>query len=57
MKRFNCGDVVPGCETTFVGADESDILVAVGRHAHDDHGLTEVPDELVAQVQAAISDL
>lgn len=57
MKRFNCGDVVPGCETTFVAADEGEILVAVGQHAHDDPGLTEVPDELVAQVRAAISEL
>jgi predicted small metal-binding protein len=54
MKRFNCGDVVPGCDATFAAADEQQILVSVGAHARDDHGLTEVGDDLVAAVRAAI---
>lgn len=53
MKTFRCGDVVPGCTRAFTGTDE-DILRQVAKHAADDHGLTEVPAELVAQVQAAM---
>ncbi|WP_336922201.1 DUF1059 domain-containing protein [Aquipuribacter sp. SD81] len=55
MKRFRCGDVVPGCSATFVGG-EDDILVGVGEHAVRDHGLVEVPAELVLAVRGALVD-
>ena len=55
MKRFRCGDVVPGCTATFHGtADE--VLGAVAAHARHDHGLTSVPDGMVEQVRAAMLD-
>jgi predicted small metal-binding protein len=53
VKKFRCGDVVAGCTATFQG-DERAILTAVTRHAREDHGLTELPDRLVAQVRAAM---
>lgn len=53
MKAFRCGDVVPGCARSFSGT-EDEILAAVAQHAQHDHGLSEIPDELVAQVRAAI---
>lgn len=53
MKQFACGDVVPGCTRTFRGTD-SEILSAVAGHASADHGLTSVPDALVAQVRASM---
>lgn len=53
MKRFRCGDVVPSCPATFHGS-EDEILAAVGLHAREDHGLTEVGPELVGQVRAAM---
>lgn len=53
MKRFRCGDVVPGCTRSFDGSEES-ILASVARHARADHGLTEVPAELVVAVRAAM---
>lgn len=53
MKQFSCGDVVPGCSRTFRGS-EQDILTAVAAHAHDDHGLSSLPDSLVRQVQENI---
>jgi predicted small metal-binding protein len=54
MKEFACGSVVPGCSAVFVGADEGSILSQVATHAHRDHGLTAVPDELVAEVRRNI---
>jgi predicted small metal-binding protein len=51
MKQFSCGDVVPGCRRTFRGANDDAILTAVAAHAHDDHGLTEIPDALVVEVR------
>jgi predicted small metal-binding protein len=53
MKSFRCGDVVPGCTRSFTGSD-ADILSQVAAHARADHGLTEIPDELVVQVRNAM---
>jgi predicted small metal-binding protein len=54
MKAFACGDVVPGCTTTFTGPDDDAVLTQVAAHATADHGLGTVPPELVEQVRAAI---
>jgi predicted small metal-binding protein len=51
MKRFRCGDVVPGCDAEFTG-HEDDILAAVGAHAQAVHGMTEVSPELVLTVRS-----
>lgn len=54
MKKFACGDVVPGCAATFEAATEDGILAAVGRHAADEHDMETVPDEVVAVVREKI---
>jgi predicted small metal-binding protein len=54
MKSFSCGSVVPGCTATFDAETDDGILEQVARHAHADHGLAEVPAELVAQVRSNI---
>lgn len=54
MKQFACGDVVPGCQRVFRGSEEQ-ILNEVAGHARDDHGLTTIPDSLVAQVRSQIT--
>lgn len=54
MKAFRCGDVVPGCARTFSGT-EDDILAQVAQHAQHDHGLSDIPDALVAQVREAMT--
>jgi predicted small metal-binding protein len=46
--------VVPGCTAAFVGETEEDILEQVARHAREEHGLTEIPEELVEQVLAKL---
>lgn len=54
MKRFACGDVVPGCTAVFTGETDNDVLSAVAAHAHADHGMASVPDSLVEQVRSHI---
>jgi predicted small metal-binding protein len=54
MKKFSCGDVVPGCRRAFTASSEQDILAAVAQHAHDDHGMTDIPASLVEQVRGLI---
>lgn len=51
MKQFACGDVVPGCGRTFRGTEEQ-ILGEVAAHAAADHGMTAVPDSVLARVIA-----
>lgn len=56
MKKFSCGDVVPGCTASFTGKDEGEILAQVAKHAAADHGMTDVPPEVVEQVRSKIGD-
>jgi predicted small metal-binding protein len=54
MKSFACGAVVPGCTATFTAETEDVLLGQVATHAREDHGMQEVPAELVAQVREKI---
>jgi len=54
MKRFSCGDVVPGCQAQWTAEDDDALLALVAVHARDDHGMDEVPAELVDQVRSHI---
>lgn len=54
MKRFACGDVVPGCDASFVAPTEQRVLEQVAVHAQRDHGIDEVSPELADAVTAAI---
>lgn len=54
MKQFCCGDVVAGCKAIFRGDSDEAILGQVAAHARLDHGMTEIPEGLVAQVKSLI---
>jgi len=54
MKEFSCGDVVPGCTAAFRGVDDESLLSQVAKHAQKDHGLKELPPELIEQVRRKI---
>ena len=56
MKKFECGTVVAGCDGVVTGETEDDVLRAAGEHAASAHGMTELSDEVVAQVRAGITD-
>ncbi|MFY0407692.1 DUF1059 domain-containing protein [Solicola sp. PLA-1-18] len=56
MKKFRCGDVVPGCTARFTGT-EDEILTQVAHHAARDHGLSVVPDHVVTAVRGAMQPL
>lgn len=56
MKQFACANVVDGCDGVVTGETEEEVLVAVGQHAADAHGITEIPDELAQQVRAGITE-
>ncbi|MGI9603934.1 MAG: DUF1059 domain-containing protein [Acidimicrobiales bacterium] len=56
MKSFACGNVVDGCEGVVTGETEQEVMQAAAAHAAEAHGLTELPDEVVAAVRAGITD-
>lgn len=57
MKEFCCGDVVPGCTAVFHGANEQELFSKIGVHAHRDHGIREVSDDLIAKIRTLIRDV
>jgi predicted small metal-binding protein len=55
MKKFACGDVVAGCDGVVTGETDDDVLAAAAAHAASAHGMTDVPDEVVAAIRAGIT--
>ena len=56
MKKFECAQVIPGCDGVVTGDTVDDVLAAAAQHAADAHGMTEVPDEVVTAIRSGISD-
>lgn len=56
MKKFACATVVDGCDGVVTGATDDEVLAQAAQHAADAHGMTELPDEVVAAVRAGITD-
>ena len=57
MKQFNCGDVVPGCKWVTRREDEEDLLVEISSHAHDAHGMDEIPPEVADIIRNVITEV
>ena len=55
-KVLRCRDVGVDCDFEAHGATESEVLGKAAEHAAKDHGLTDIPPELVDKVRAAIHD-
>jgi predicted small metal-binding protein len=57
MKQFICGDVVPGCQFVTRAEDEDTIFEEIHTHAREEHGMDEVPPEVVSAIQGAITEV
>ena len=55
-KVMKCRDVGVDCDFEARGATEEDILKQAAEHAKKDHGMAEIPPNLLAKVKAAIRD-
>lgn len=51
---LSCGDVIPGCAVVLEGATEDELMASVASHAKHDHGITDIGDDVMAAVRAAI---
>ena len=56
MKEFRCGVLVPGCYATFQGESDDGILRQVFVHAREEHGMDQVPPDVVNEIRAEISE-
>jgi predicted small metal-binding protein len=56
VKEFRCGELVPGCDATFAAESEDEILQDIAAHARDEHGMDQVPPEIVDRIVASISE-
>lgn len=56
MKKFECATVVDGCDGVVTGETEDDVLRAAAQHAESAHGMATLPESVVAQVRAGITD-
>jgi MEDS: MEthanogen/methylotroph, DcmR Sensory domain/Protein of unknown function (DUF1059) len=52
LKRFACGDVIPGCGGVFTGAGDQSVLDQVLAHVAADHGLVRPPLPFIELVMA-----
>lgn len=54
MKKFECNTVVAGCDGVVTGETDDDVLAAAAEHAAQAHGMSDVPDEVVAAIRSGI---
>lgn len=56
MKVLRCGDLMPGCDAVFEGADVAEVMAKATEHCRGDHKLRIIPEEFVARMQFTILD-
>ncbi len=56
MKAFVCGALVPGCDAAFEADTEEELLDQIAAHARDEHGMHEVPPEILDTIRATITE-
>lgn len=57
MRQFSCSSVVSECDAQFTGESDDEVLGQVADHAADVHGMTEIPPDVLAKVQAGITTI
>ena len=57
LKQFNCGDVVPGCAWVTRREDEEELWSEIASHAHEAHGMDEVPRGVEDLIRDKITDV
>ncbi len=55
-KTLRCRDVGMNCDFVARGNNEEEVLTKTAEHAREEHGIQDIPDDLLAKVRAAIKD-
>ncbi len=56
-KSFGCSDAGVDCNWTTTAETEEEIMEKIKKHAHSDHGFTEIPSDIAQKVKTAIKDV
>jgi predicted small metal-binding protein len=56
-KKFSCGDVVDGCGWSITANDEGELFQNISEHAKNEHGMTDIPDEIIQKVKSKIQEV
>ncbi len=56
-KVLKCGDLMPGCNFVVEGKDVPEVVAKGAEHAKTAHGMTSIPPDVAAKVQAAINEV
>lgn len=52
--QLACGDVMPGCPTTFSEGSREALMASVAAHAAREHSLTQITPEVADAVSAQV---
>jgi predicted small metal-binding protein len=55
-KVMKCRSVGLDCDFVARGETEDQVMTKVAEHAHKDHGMQTIPEEVAAKVRAAIHE-
>lgn len=56
VKVLRCGDLNPGCRFEARGSNEEDVLRAAAEHAKTQHGMSNIPQEVISKARRFIHD-
>ncbi len=56
MKQLNCREAGFDCEGAIQGETEQDVMSQAADHLREAHGLTEIDEEMGAQLRGLIRD-
>jgi predicted small metal-binding protein len=56
MKALHCQDLGLACDYVARGKDEQEVMSKAAEYAKKDHGMEQIPDEVVAKARSVIRD-
>ena len=55
-KVLRCRDVGMDCDFVATGSNEQEVLAKAAEHARKDHGMDNIPPEVMSKVKAAVGE-
>jgi predicted small metal-binding protein len=56
MKEIHCGEFIAGCPHISRGETIDELMASVREHARRDHGMTEIDENLRAELLKAVKE-
>jgi predicted small metal-binding protein len=56
MKEVHCGEFIAGCPHISRGETTEELMASVREHARRDHGMTEINEQLRAEILKSVKE-